>query len=53
MSCVWVVGGWVAGGFLRIRGCSSVVRSVEGGGGVSQMLTFAHKGVRVGTVNDH
>ena len=25
------VGGWVAGGFPRIRGCSSIVRSVEGG----------------------
>ena len=29
------------------------MRSVEGGGGVPQMLTFAHKGGRGGTVNDH
>ena len=37
----------------RVRGCSSIMRSVTGEGAVNQMLTFAHKGGRGGTVNDH
>ena len=56
-TAIAITQGWSISSILlqsvAVRSCSSIIGSVEGGGGVPQMLTFAHKGGRGGTANDH